>query len=490
LSTEAPSAGPQPARADRYSDTRSTEVYWLIGGGMIVLAAVLLAWISPRFDDAIPLSDRPVLPAALGMVMAGIAYCLALPPLIRGSLDLDHRRSRSALVIVLGTGLLARLVLFPSTPVLEDDFYRYLWDGAVTAAGGNPYAVAPADIAIGPNDRLGIVVGPDASRVLERIGHAELRSIYPPVAQAAFALAHLIEPWSLTAWRAVILLCDLATIGLLLALLDRAGRSRLWAALYWWNPVVIAALYNGAHMDIAVLPPLLLALLLATGGASVASAASLAVAAGAKVWPILLLPLVLRPLTADPRRLAVALSVFTAVILIMAAPVALAGLDETSGFTAYAQNWQRNSALYPALAWLIAPLLDGFGWSPDFAGLVARGAMAVACAAFAVVVSLRPVADAGDLMRRTGLIVAALLLLAPAQYPWYLIWLAPFLAFRPSPGLLLLAATLPVYFTAFYFLPRGQIGVFDHVVVWFIWVPVWVLLAREALDGWRRTLAR
>ncbi|MGD8779206.1 MAG: hypothetical protein PVH88_09635 [Ignavibacteria bacterium] len=40
-------------------------------------------------------------------------------------------------------GLVVRIILTPTFPVLEDDFYRYLWDGAVTANGINPYEHAP-----------------------------------------------------------------------------------------------------------------------------------------------------------------------------------------------------------------------------------------------------------------------------------------------------------------------------------------------------------
>ncbi len=40
--------------------------------------------------------------------------------------------------------------------MLEDDYQRYLWDGAVTAAGANPYAVSPqAARALGPATALG-----------------------------------------------------------------------------------------------------------------------------------------------------------------------------------------------------------------------------------------------------------------------------------------------------------------------------------------------
>ena len=68
-----------------------------------------------------------------------------------------------------------------------------------------------------------------------------------------------------------------------------------------------------------------------------------------------------------------------------------------------------------------------------------------------------------------------------SEIPSYLAWLAPFLAFLPLPGLLLLTATLPLYYTAFHFAPRLEIGIYNGVIVWLAWLPVWALLARDVM---------
>ncbi|OYW53569.1 MAG: hypothetical protein B7Y80_14450 [Hyphomicrobium sp. 32-62-53] len=449
---------------------------WIIGGGALISAAILLAWMSPRFAYDIDLMNKPVLWVAAGLIAAGLIYAAATPNLIAHTLDRRDAFPASVLAIIISAGIGARLILFASEPVLEDDFYRYLWDGAVTAGGSNPYAIAPADAAASPN------LSPDAARVLDRVGHADLRTIYPPAAQAAFAAAHLLAPWSLTAWRSIVLLLDVATLALLLLLLKDAGRSPVWSALYWWNPLVIFSLANGAHMDIVVLPPLLLALLLAARGRTVFATAALAVAVGAKIWPVLLLPLVLRPALKSPARLIAATSVLVALIALQAWPILASGIDQSSGFVAYAQSWRRNSALFPAVETMASWIAGS-----DLAGTVSRAALALLCGAVALAVAWRPYTTTGQLMTRAALVVATLFLAAPAQYPWYLLWLAPFLPFVPLPGLLLLAGTLPLYYTAFHFAPRQQINIYNEIVVWLAWLPVWALLAR---DLWRLRRAR
>ena len=85
--------------------------------------------------------------------------------------------------------------------------------------------------------------------------------------------------------------------------------------------------------------------------------------------------------------------------------------------------------------------------------------------------------------------MAALVLLSPAQFPWYAVWFAPFLAFRPWTGFLLLTATFPLYYLDFYFIGRDQPEIFTGWIVWIIWLPVWCALAIEAVRKSDRRLA-
>ncbi len=461
-----------------------------IGIGMIVLAGVLTI-ASPRFGYDVLVRDMPVLWLAGGLMMAGLLF-LALPWLVRKSESLDARRTRKLLTFVVGAGLVMRAVLFASEPVLEDDYQRYLWDGAVTAHGLNPYATPPeaaksADPETGALGELAVQSGP----VLDRINHAHLRTIYPPVAQGAFALAHEIAPFSLTAWRGLILLFDSAALALLLMLLRDLGRSPLWVSLYWWNPVVLKELYNSAHMDAIVVPLVLAGLVLAARGRLLAAGASILLAAGAKIWPVLLLPLIWRPLVGQPARAlaAAALALFAA--LLFATPVLLAGLDQSSGFVAFAEQWKTNSALFPALEKSIGWTLERSGVDTVAPGTLARLAIALALGILALWVARNPFTDAHELTGRALLVTAALFLLSPVQFPWYFLWVLPLLALRPVPGLLLATATLPLYYTAFYFLARDTYAVFTDGIVWFIWVPAWIVLIagmarrKTMKPGWR-----
>ena len=459
---------------------------WLGVGVALLAAQLVLLALSRRFAYEASLVHLPI-PwlVALG-VTAGVVF-LALPWAARRA-----RGGRLLLVWIVAIGVLMRVVMLPSTPVLEDDFNRYLWDGAVVSHGINPYAHAPI-AATEPEDGTPpalVALAAGSGRIAERINNPTLRSIYPPVAQAAFALAYRLDPWSLEAWRAVLMAFDLATLGLLLALLRRLGRSPLWVALYWWNPLVVKELFNSAHMDALVMPFVLGALWLAMRGRNVWASGALALAAGVKLWPVLLLPIVLRPLLGHGAKLTAALAAFAVPLGLMAVPVLVAGLDATSGFVAYGGSWQMNDAPFMALAWLNGALLDLVGVGSDAADGLTRMLVGLAVVGLAIALNRTAAEAPAELCRRSLIIVAALFLLGPAPFPWYYAWLVPLLVLAPVTSLLTLTALLPLYYLRFYLDTRDQAAVFDHGVVWLEYLPVLALLAREWLVARRSGQSR
>lgn len=469
--------GGEPSAAGR----RIALAGWGLAGAALVGLQVLLLLISPRFGYDAETVKEPIGRLVGLLIAGGVVYLLAAWRLRNAP------KGRNFLIWVLAVGLAMRALTLGSTPMLEDDFYRYLWDGGVTASGHNPYAYSPKEVTAPgdgsrpvPQELRDLAAG--SGEVVRRVNHPEFRTIYPPVAQAAFTLAHWLRPWSLTALRLVLLLFDVAALGLLLLLLRALKLPAACAALYWWNPLLVKEVYNSAHMEVIILPFLLGALLLAARGRTFWACGALALAAGAKVWPVLLLPLVLRPVLAEPRRLAPAALAFVLPAALLAWPVLAAGLDPQSGFTAYAGLWEMNDALYMLLHWGTDFLAPGRGH------LLARGLVMALLAAWTAWLVHRPATGPADLCGRALLVVAALFLLSPTQFPWYYLWMLPLLALRPRGSLLLLTALLPIYYLRFGFQAAGQVAVFDYGIVWIEFVPVWCLLAWEFWTARRRRL--
>ena len=72
-------------------------------------------------------------------------YALALLRLERYAAHAARRRSRCS-----RSALATRVALVPVPPSLSGDVYRYMWEGRVAAAGGNPYRQSPRRSALAP----------------------------------------------------------------------------------------------------------------------------------------------------------------------------------------------------------------------------------------------------------------------------------------------------------------------------------------------------
>ena len=452
-------------------------VTWVTIGVGLIGAHLALLWLSFRFEAAVDPTFLPVFPLSALLVAAGLLYLSLF--WVAGR----FAATRGLVLWMLFVGLALRLLLLPSPPIFEDDFYRYLWDGGVTAQGFNPYAFAPETVLADSDAAVPLALHQLAQAsgpVAEWVNYPSLTTIYPPLAQAGFALAHLIEPWSLIAWRGVSLGFELITLGLLALLLRRLGRSPLWLALYWWNPLAVKELVNSAHMESLLLPFLLAALLAALSARPRWTAVFAALAVGVKLWPIILLPALFRPFLQDRKALLSALGIFLTLAALLLAPMALARLDGSAGVVAYSQEWRMNDSLFA----IICNTLDRFF---PFLNTEMWSRLLVLALLGLVVLALtwRTPETPEDTLRSALWTVAALFLLSPTQYPWYYLWLLPFLVLVPRLSLLSLTALLPLYYLRFHFEATGQPSRFDNGVVWIEFAPVWLLLAAEAIAAQR-----
>ncbi|MGF1545615.1 MAG: glycosyltransferase 87 family protein [Parvularculaceae bacterium] len=463
VATEAP-AGLTPSGLRRLS----------LAAAALAIAACLVAISvgSPAFAYEIVPSTENVARFFVLAAGAGAAYLLfaALTPRAR-----IGGRTLAAFVAL---GAAARLAFFGSTPIYEDDWYRYLWDGAVVAEGVNPYVVTPADASL--TDAFGAplpatndadvqrlrALGASLDHWPERINYPFVSTIYPPLAQAAFAAANLITPFDLDAWRVVLLAADAAGLALLFALLKRVGRRAHWALLYWLNPIVILTTYNAAHMDVLLAPFLLGATLLVLADRPAWAGASLGAAVAVKFWPAMLAPLLFRRWLGRPARLAVAALALAVATAAFVGPM-LASLDfDRSGLVAYANTWRRNAFLFP----LIARLFDGIAADPDLAARCVAALVPLSYIAWATV--RRPRDDASALRRLPEAMLVSVLifyLFSPTGYPWYATWFFLFAPFaRPNGpatlGAIALAATLPIYYLRFSLERLGQADYFNNVL--------------------------
>ncbi len=375
----------------------------MLAGGGLVAACVALARV-PDLSQA-PLTFLALFGSAFG--------CYAL-----GAWALYPARGPVALGLVLGVAAGARLALFPAAPTLSTDAYRYVWDGRVAAAGLSPYAHPPAAAELAHLR--------DAE-IYPRINHPTWQTIYPPGAQAFFRGVHALRPGSIVTMKAALGLLEALGVALLLGWLVAQGIPPVRAVIYAWNPLVLVEGWGSGHLDAMVVPAVVGAAWAHAAGRQALAGGLLGAGTLLKLYPAALLPLLLGPGTVR------ALAGFLAVVGLGYAPVALDGLRALGSLPRYlGEEYFNPGALRSAME------LSGI----DMPGL---GVAAVASWVLGMGFLRREAPWPG----RAVALVGGCLLLSPNLFPWYALWLVPFLAAAPSVPWIAFTGTLALAYTFF-----------------------------------------
>ncbi len=332
------------------------------------------------------------------LTLAGVAYLLAIREFFLGrgarATPGFHRR-----VVVIGLVLAAvwHVEFLRLPPGADDDIHRYVWDGRLQRLGYNPYIVVPSDPAAKglhtPETR--------------NLNNPDLPSPYPAGAQLFFRAVTAIHE-STFALKVAFVVCELAIILVLLDLLRRKQGAHLVLA-FAWNPLLAIEVAGSGHIDI-VGALLLLVSAAALGRRWRATAAvGLGLAIAVKFLPVVLLPLYWKRVRIRDAALA------AAVVGLLYVPFLNHGRIPIRSLGTYVQSFRFNGPVFAVLDRVAPPQL--------LAGL-------------AVLVGLMTAVWQRQRQRRAApdwspdqfaWPMAASLLCAPVVFPWYLLWLLPFL---------------------------------------------------------------
>jgi alpha-1,6-mannosyltransferase len=308
------------------------------------------------------------------------------------------------------------------TPFLiyDNDVWRYLWDGHLTAHGISPYETTPQEV---------IALAEEGSEpyatllerelwwdVVDNVSFQGYTTVYPPLAQYLFGLSNRLAPASVFVWKLLIVLADLGTCWVVLSLLAAAGRERSYVLLYAWNPLVIKEFAGSGHVDAVMVFLMMLALLFLVRKRQVAALGTLALSILAKIGSAALGVLFFR------HTRPVLWVVLLGVLAIGSLPF-VGGLTElSSGLGAYGREWTFNSGPWAAVHWLanVAGTSDPTGWAHWTTKLLSLLAIVV------LPWFSRPSDD--SILWSAFLILAAVVLVNPAVMPWYLLWALPLAA--------------------------------------------------------------
>ncbi|PYX14618.1 MAG: hypothetical protein DMG84_14475, partial [Acidobacteria bacterium] len=303
------------------------------------------------------------------------------------------RFSRRVVVIglVLAAGWHIEFLRVPSGA--DDDIHRYVWDGRLQRLGYNPYLVVPSDPAVKglhtPETR--------------NLNNPDLPSPYPAGAQLFFRAVTAIQE-STFALKVAFVVCELAIILVLLDLLRRKQAAHLVLA-FAWNPLLAVEVAGSGHIDIVGALLLLVSAVALVRRRRATAAVGLGLAIAVKLLPVVLVPLYWKRVRIRDAALA------AAVVGLLYVPFLNHGRIPIGSLGTYVQSFRFNGPVFAALHRVAPPQL--------LAGLAVLVGLVTATWLRSAAPEWSP-----DLFAWP---MAASLLCAPVVFPWYLLWLLPFL---------------------------------------------------------------
>ncbi|MBC6411261.1 MAG: DUF2029 domain-containing protein [Ekhidna sp.] len=195
-------------------------------------------------------------------------------------------REKESPNILFALGIVARLTLFFSLPSLSDDIYRFIWDGILLKNGINPFIELPGYYLDQHIPRLD-------QALYEQLNSPEYFSVYPPLNQFIFWLSvRFHSGWLVSAniIRTLILAADIGSFFVLRKLLRIYQKEEHTAFFYFLNPLVILEFAGNVHFEGIVIFFLLAGIYLYEKKKNRLSAASIGLAIGTKLLPVIYLP--------------------------------------------------------------------------------------------------------------------------------------------------------------------------------------------------------
>jgi alpha-1,6-mannosyltransferase len=359
-------------------------------------------------------SDRggPYFMASL--TLAGIVYLLAVRAFF-STPSFEGRIARRVVVIGLVMAAAWNIEFLRLPPGADDDIHRYVWDGRLQRLGYNPYLVVPNDPAV---ERL-------HTPETRNLNNPDLPSPYPAGAQLFFRTVTAIQESTL-AFKMAFVVCEFAIVFVLLDVLRCTRKGEHLVLAFAWNPLLAIEVAGSGHIDIvgALLLTMSAAALVRRWRATAAVALGLAIAV--KFLPLILLPLYWKRVRIRDAALA------AAVVALLYVPFLDHGRIPIGSLGTYVQNFRFNGPVFAALQQVAPPQL--------LVGL----ALLVG---FVTAIWLRRRRAASEWSPdQFAWPMAACLLCAPVVFPWYLLWLLPFLTSAST--LLIIVWTvsvIPVY---------------------------------------------
>jgi len=304
----------------------------------------------------------------------------------------------------------------------SDDVYRYIWDGKVNSNGINPFVYAPPDEAL---EHL------RDSVIYPNINHPLLPTIYPPMAQNLFLIAYTIAGDAIWGFKLLAVLFELLTIAALLVWLKSMGVRRCNILLWLYSPLILIEFYLSAHVDILAMPFLVAMLLAVRRDRPGLSGIMLALMSLVKFFGLFFAPFLLMYFKGRNRVRFVLMFAVTFISLYLPYVFGSDGAFLGSLFE-YLGEWQYNASIF-----FVFKYGFGFEW--------ARYLVASVFVAWTGYLLFKKL----DIYQKLFRMFGGYLVLTTTFFPWYFVWMFPFVLRNLSPAFLFLSGSVLLSYHVF-----------------------------------------
>jgi len=398
-------------------------------------------------------NDMPTVIFIIIFFTVFVLYFLTIHKIEQGSTQ------KYSLGIIIFFSILFRIILLPGELIHENDIYRYIWDGKSFNQRVNPYKFSPSDLfmyqmdynedyydsftdvilkakSFSPDDRIAlntlIRIRDQNPTFYNRIGHWQVPTIYPPVAQLLFAVPAVLKIDSIIVMKSLFVFFDIGVIFLIVALLRCVGLNPNMCLIYGWSPLVLKEFPNSGHYDAIPIFFMLAGIYLLFKKKSSMGLFALSFATLSKFFAVILLPL-FRGVYNKRSLILFILSVGLFYLpFVLWSQTGILGVFQ--GFITYNQHWFYNASIFAVINNILIRFF------PHFAVTLVPAKMIVGLLYLATIsyLTFKRGQSQRDLLHKCFLALGILFLLNPVCDPWYFIWVMPFLCFFPSRSWLLL----------------------------------------------------
>ena len=328
-------------------------------------------------------------------------------------------------------GLCFRLAFIGYTPLLSQDYFRFIWDGSLLSNGINPYLYLPDELIemFSKWEYLYSGMGPMSA------GHY---TNYPMINQLLFTLG-VVSTKPILTYRILLIVADLITFKLLTKL-----SSQSWGLTYWLSPMVILEGAGNLHFEPVMVAFLVLGLYHFKQGKHLRSSVALAASVLLKLIPLMFAPLILK--TMSQRQFKIMATGFITTLALFTTPFL-----NPSFFNTYSEsvglwfsNFEFNAGIYRIIKELGSlvgvqewQIIRFYGKAHSFVILVLALKFTWECDRFSKVLD------------KSYLLLLIYLLSAPTIHPWYLITLLALGAISKHPSAMLWSFTIILSYVAY-----------------------------------------